>query len=271
MMAGMSEADGAAPGATARPGPTAAPRVDRLWPDPAQGIELDAAFADLAPAPRDGRPWVATNMVTSVDGRAQLAGTAEGLGSRVDRRLMQLYRAAFDAVGSGSGTLMAEDFYSRLSDDLAARRVTTGRAAQPLAVVVAGARPLPTERRWFGYAEQRRVVAVGSTSPHAADRPLPGVETWVAPTEDPEPAWLLERLAAEGVGSLLLEGGPTLNGAFLAAGLLDELMWTIGPRLLANDALPMIVQAEIAPVEARLVSAHRHGDELYLRYRLANG
>ena len=52
-----------------------------------------------------GRPLVAINMVTSIDGRAQLAGTAEGLGSRADRRLMRHYRAAFDAVGSGAGTL----------------------------------------------------------------------------------------------------------------------------------------------------------------------
>jgi riboflavin biosynthesis pyrimidine reductase len=249
----------------------AAALVDRLWPDPAAGLELDTAFVDLAPGNAEGRSWVATNMVTSVDGRAQLGGTAEGIGSRVDRRLMQVYRTAFDAVGSGSGTLMADDFYSRLSDRFADRRAASGREPQPLALVVAGGRRLPTDRRWFGYEDQRRIVAVGSTSPHAGDEPLPGVETWVAPTEDPEPAWLLERLAAEGVGSLLLEGGPTLNSAFLAAGLLDEVFWTIGPRVLANEALQMIAPVDVAPVEAQLVSAHRHRDELFLRYRLAHG
>jgi 5-amino-6-(5-phosphoribosylamino)uracil reductase len=97
------------------------------------------------------------------------------------------------------------------------------------------------------------------------------VETWVAPDEEPQPAWLLDRLAAAGVESLLLEGGPTLNAAFLAAGLLDELLWTIGPRLVANEAKPMVAPADLpAPIEARLVSLHRHGDELYLRYRLAS-
>ncbi len=259
MMAGMSDAD------------DAAPLVDRLWPDPARGLELDAAFGDEVPRAARGRPWVATNMVTSVDGRGQLGGTAEGIGSRVDRRLMQVRRSGFDAVGSGSGTLMADDFYSRLSDRFAARRAAAGREPQPMAIVVAGARRLPTDRRWFGYEDQRRVVAVGSTSPHAADDPLPGVETWVAPTEDPEPAWILERLAAEGVASLLLEGGPTLNSAFLAAGLLDELFWTIGPMVLANDALPMIANADMQPANASLVSVQRHGGELFLRYRLGGG
>jgi riboflavin biosynthesis pyrimidine reductase len=246
-------------------------QVDRLWPHPAAGLGLDDAFAEAAPPTRFDRPWVAINMVTSVDGRAQLNGTAEGLGSRTDRRLMQLYRAAFDAVGSGSGTLMADDFYSRLPDDLAARRRAAGMEPQPLSVIVAGARPLPTDRRWFAYMDQPRAVAVGSASPHAAERPLPGVETWVAPTGEPEPAWLLERLGARGVRSLLLEGGPTLNAAFLAAGLLDEVLWTIGPRLVATEALQMIAPLEMSPSELRLLSVHRHADELYLRYRMASG
>ncbi|MEO7296720.1 MAG: hypothetical protein ABIZ57_11310, partial [Candidatus Limnocylindria bacterium] len=58
-------------------------RVDRLWPDPAPDVDLDEAMTEfsLTPAP-SGRPLVAINMVTSIDGRAQLDGTADGLGSR---------------------------------------------------------------------------------------------------------------------------------------------------------------------------------------------
>lgn len=246
--------------------------VDRLWPDPAGDLPLDAAFLDPRPPMERGRPWVATNMVTSVDGRAQLAGTAEGLGSPVDRRLMQAYRAAFDAVASGAGTLRADDFYSRLAGDLAAARSAAGRSPQPLALVIAGSGRVPTDRRWLGYADQQRIVVVGAGSPHADGEPLSGVETWVAPTTEPEPAWVVERLAAAGIGSLLLEGGPTLNAAFLAAGRLDELFWTIGPRFIASDALPMLAPIGLPePVEARLVSVHRHGDELYLRYHLGAG
>jgi riboflavin biosynthesis pyrimidine reductase len=243
------------------------PTVDRLWPDPVAGLPLDAAF--IEPPRQDlDRPWVATNMVTSVDGRAQLEGTAEGLGSRTDRRLMQAYRAGFDAVGSGAGTLRADDFYSRLADDLADARAAAGRPPQPLALVIAGSTPVPPDRRWFEY-DQQRIVVVGHGSPHASDGRLPGAQTWVAPTDEPEPAWILERLAAAGVGSLLLEGGPTLNAAFLAAGLLDEVYWTIGPHLVGAEALPMVAPIDLsAPVEARLVSVHRHADELYLRYRI---
>src|SRR5437870_3651258 len=129
--------------------------VDRLWPDPATDLELDDALADLAlpPAPA-GRPLVGLNMVTSLDGRAQLGGRAEGLSGRIDRRLLQLYRAAYDAVASGAGTLRADDFYSRLPADLAARRAAAGRPPQPTAVVIGGTGEIPTDRRRFGYAEQ---------------------------------------------------------------------------------------------------------------------
>lgn len=250
-------------------------RVDRLWPDPAADLDLDAALADLAlPPGPDGRPLVGVNMVTSIDGRAQLAGRAEGLSGRADRRLLQLYRVAYDAVGSGVGTLRADDFYSHLPDDLAERRVAAGRPAQPTAVVIGGAGAVPTDRRWFRHVDQARILVLGADAPQPE---LPaGAELLIAPTPAPQPAWVLGQLAERGINSLLLEGGPTTNAAFLAEGLIDELYWTIGARLLGTDALPMI--APIAggspwadhPREGRLVSIHRSGDEVFLRYRFAS-
>jgi riboflavin biosynthesis pyrimidine reductase len=250
-------------------------RVDRLWPDPAADLDLDEAFADLAlPPPPADRPLVGVNMVTSIDGRAQLAGRAEGLSGRADRRLLQLLRVAYDAVGSGVGTLRADDFYSHLPADLAARRAAAGRSAQPTAVVIAGVDAVPTDRRWFSHGDQARILIVGGGP--AVGEP-PGTELLTAPTDRPAPEWVLARLAERGIRSLLLEGGPTTNAAFLAAGAFDELYWTIGARLLANDALPMIAPipggspfAE-RPLEARLVSVHRSEDELFLRYRFEAG
>lgn len=241
--------------------------VERLWPDPATGLDLDAAFADLGlpDAPAD-RPYVGLNMVTSLDGRAQRGGTAEGLGTRADRRLMRLLRVAFDAVAFGAGTLRAVDGWTDVPADLAGIRVAAGKPPQPLAVLVAGNGSIPTDRRWFG-TDQPRLVVVGADGP----RQVPGSEVLVAPSERPEPGWLLRALGERGIGSVLLEGGPTVNAQFHAAGLIDELFWTVGPWLLGGDGLPMLAPepSSETPRPARLVSVHRDGEELFLRYRLA--
>ena len=250
--------------------------VDRLWPDPQSGLDLEEAFRDLAlpDPPNDRRVLIATNMVTTIDGRAQRMGTAEGLSGRADRRLMRLYRLGFDAVGSGIGTLRATDFWSTMPPDLAQRRAEAGKSPQPLSIVIAGSGPIPTDRRWFGW-DQPRLLVVGAKSPLASrDAPEPaGTDLLVAPTDYPEPRWVADQLADRGIGSLLLEGGPTTNAAFLAAGCLDELYWTVGARVLATEALPMLTPIRggspfaDAPREATLISAHRFESELFLRYR----
>src|SRR3990170_8185229 len=136
-------------------------RVDRLWPAPKIDLTLDEVMADFAVGELAvGRPLVAINMVTSIDGRAQLGGSAEGLGSRADRRLMRLYRAAFDAVGSGAGTLRATGVWLRVGDDLSERRVAEGKSPNPLGVVLAGTDPVPTGGRWFE-GDEPRILVVG--------------------------------------------------------------------------------------------------------------
>ena len=248
-------------------------RVDRLWPDPELELELDAAMAGFHPLPvADGRPVVAINMVTSIDGRAQLDGTAEGLGSRADRRLMRLYRAAFDAVGSGAGTLRATGVWLRVGDDLAAWRAAAGMPPNPVGVVIAGVHPVPTDARWFT-GDEPRILVVGAGNP-ITEAPL-GTELLQSPDDRPDPSWVLERLAERGIRSLLLEGGPSLNASFLAADLIDEVYWTVGAHLLGTDALPMIAPIPGGspfahrPQEASLVSVLRHESELFLRYRIA--
>ncbi|HEX7172618.1 MAG TPA: dihydrofolate reductase family protein [Candidatus Limnocylindria bacterium] len=246
-------------------------RVDRLWPDPTPDIALDEAMSSfrLLPPPAD-RPLVAINMVTTIDGRAQLHGTAEGLGSRADRRLMRLYRAAFDAVGSGVGTLRASGVWLRVGDDLEVRRRSEGRPPNPVGIVIAGADPVPTSARWFN-GDEPRILFVGRDNP-LRDAP-PGTELLRADDSRPDPGWVLAALHERGVRSFLLEGGPTVNAGFLERDLIDEVYWTVGANVLASEALPMIAatrggdEAELRP--ARLLSVHRHEGELFLRYRLA--
>jgi diaminohydroxyphosphoribosylaminopyrimidine deaminase/5-amino-6-(5-phosphoribosylamino)uracil reductase len=62
----------------------------------------------------------------------------------------------------------------------------------------------------------------------------------------------LARLADEGVQALLLEGGPTLAGAFLRTGLIDKLMLFVAPKLLGGDNAPSLFAG---PAVERLADA----------------
>lgn len=70
----------------------------------------------------------------------------------------------------------------------------------------------------------------------------------------------LERLSAEGVQSLLLEGGPTLATAFLQAGLVDKLLLFVAP-VLAGEG-PRFLGDLAAPVELSRQKAERIGDDV---------
>ena len=76
----------------------------------------------------------------------------------------------------------------------------------------------------------------------------------------------LAALAAEGVQSLLLEGGPTLATAFLADGLVDGLVVFVAPVLAGGG--PAMLGALPEPIELGVVEVERVGDDLLLVSRL---
>jgi len=150
-----------------------------------------------------GRPFVTWKFAASLDGRSAAAdGTSRWITSEAARADVHRLRAQVDAIAVGTGTVLADD------PSLTARRADGSQVpTQPLRVVV-GTRPIP---------QQAKVLAgVGPTA--------------VYPTRD-----LFEVLAdlhVREVRHLLLEGGPTLAGAFLAAGLVDEVVAYLAPVLL---------------------------------------
>ena len=83
-------------------------------------------------------------------------------------------------------------------------------------------------------------------------------------------------LRERGYGAILTEGGPHVMGELIEGDLLDEAFLTISPVVAGRDGTPrpgMVAGAELLPgrgLWTRLLSARRHGDFLFLRYRMNN-
>jgi riboflavin-specific deaminase-like protein len=243
----------------------------RLLPSPgtltADEYAASLAFAGGAPP---SRPFVAVNMVSTVDGRASVAGRTAPISSVADRQVFHALRTRVDAVMVGAGTLRTER-YGRLVRDPHRReqRVAAGLAADPLAIVVSGRLDLSCDLPLLADASSRVVVVTASGSS------LEGCAAQVdyMRSSPIDLAGALARLREEhDVRSILCEGGPSLNAALLAAGLIDELfLTTVGKLAGAAGALTIVGGAPIdEPVGARLESLLECDGELFARYAIGS-
>jgi diaminohydroxyphosphoribosylaminopyrimidine deaminase/5-amino-6-(5-phosphoribosylamino)uracil reductase len=156
-------------------------------------------------AVENGRPFVTWKYAATLDGRSAAAdGSSRWITSPEARGEVHRLRAECDAILVGTGTVLADNPQLTVRD---AAGEPLGRGHRPLRVVM-GRRGVPAEA----------AVLDG-----AAD-------TLVLNTRDPAAA--LKRLLDEDCQHVLLEGGPTLAGAFLREGLVDRVIAYLAPALL---------------------------------------
>jgi len=183
------------------------------------------------------RPFVQIKMALDAGHRVALGdGAPVWVTSPEARAFAHLLRAEADAILVGAGTVLADDpeLTCRLPGlaGRSPRRVILDPSLRTPATarVYSAADTLPGARYaqvWLATAvDEARVMA----SPHAANRARLTLDA--QPSADGRIALgpLLSRLAANGVTRLLVEGGPTMWAAFLAAGLVDEVIVAVSPQ-----------------------------------------
>jgi diaminohydroxyphosphoribosylaminopyrimidine deaminase/5-amino-6-(5-phosphoribosylamino)uracil reductase len=152
---------------------------------------------------RTGLPHVTWKFATSVDGRSAAAdGTSQWITSEAARADVHRRRAAADAIIVGTGTVFVDDpvLTARLPDGSLAER-------QPLRVVV-GEREISSEARVLN--DDSRTMVIRTRDPHEVIKALS------------------DRT------DVILEGGPTLAGAFLRNGAIDRIIAYVAPILLGG-------------------------------------
>lgn len=153
------------------------------------------------------RPFVTWKFAATLDGRSAAAdGSSRWITNEEARRDVHRLRAECDAIVVGTETVMRDDPELTVRD---AAGVPRSRDEQPLRVIV-GHRDIPSGRR---------------TNNDAA-------ETIQLRTSNPKDVVL--GLYARDRRHIFLEGGPTIAGAFLSAGYVDEVVAYLAPKLLGS-------------------------------------
>jgi diaminohydroxyphosphoribosylaminopyrimidine deaminase / 5-amino-6-(5-phosphoribosylamino)uracil reductase len=261
--------------AIADPNPQVAGRgIARLR---AAGIEVEVVGGEWGAASRElnigffsrmlrGRPWVRMKVAASLDGRTALAdGTSQWITGEAARADGHAWRKRAGAVLTGIGTVREDD------PRLDVRLVPTD--VQPLRVVVdsrleiaPGARVLQPPGRALVYTtsnDAARIAALASDTVEVA--PLPSD----ANGKNDLHAMLVD-LARREVNELHVEAGEKLNGSLLRAGLVDELLLYVAPRLF-GDGRGIAALGPLARLADSLVfdfvDVERVGADLRLRLR----
>ncbi len=238
-----------------------------LHPDQSDTVELAASYA----YPEGSRPWLRANMVASADGAATLGGTARGLSSPADRRLLQLLRGLADVILVGAGTVRHERYGAApAKDDWQPLRRAAGQAPAPTVAVVSRSLDLDPEASLFTEVQPgaRTAVLTAASAPTERRRALDKVaDVIVAGDEEVDLARAVDELMGRGHTRLLTEGGPHLLAEIVGCGLLDELCLTLSPLLTAGGA-QRILTGDAFPEPARMGLAHvlEEDGHLFLRY-----
>jgi diaminohydroxyphosphoribosylaminopyrimidine deaminase/5-amino-6-(5-phosphoribosylamino)uracil reductase len=206
-----------------------------------------------------GRPRVLLKLAVSADrklGRRDEANVA--ITGPLARARTHVLRAEADAVLVGIGTALVDDPALTV-------RLPGLEVASPLRVVLDGAARLSATSRLAKTARDVPVrLLVGEHADPERRRVLAGLGVDVAPVPvgrdgriDPEAA--LARLAADGIGNLMVEGGAEIAATLVERDLVDDVVLFESEVLVGPDglALPAVVEAALAPSAGRFAVIDR--------------
>jgi diaminohydroxyphosphoribosylaminopyrimidine deaminase/5-amino-6-(5-phosphoribosylamino)uracil reductase len=207
-----------------------------------------------------GRPFVRLKLAMSLDARTASAyGEKAWISGEESRADVQTWRARSSAVLTGAGTVRADD--PRLDV-----RIAYGPwVRQPLRVVLDTMLTCPRGAKVFN--GDGALVFAAKDAPCDSLQGLK-IERVARAAGGLDLDAVMRRLAALEVNELLLECGPTLAGAFIAKGLVDEFVLYVAPKLLGSSAAPLLhlrLGKESPPLPAfEFCDVQRIGDDVRL-------
>lgn len=206
---------------------------------PLMAAEAETLNIGFVKRMRQGKPWVRLKMAGSLDGRSALAnGQSQWITGPEARADGHRFRARAQAIITGVGTVIDDDPLLTVRDVA----MPMGWNAEPVALAEPLRVVLDNHLRTSPNAKilQGGCLIVTASTDKAKIQALAaaGAEVLCLPNQQSQVdlAAVLTALAERGVNEVHVEAGPTLSGAFLKSGLVDELLVYIAPTVLGGDA-----------------------------------
>ncbi|MBI3775899.1 MAG: bifunctional diaminohydroxyphosphoribosylaminopyrimidine deaminase/5-amino-6-(5-phosphoribosylamino)uracil reductase RibD [Gammaproteobacteria bacterium] len=192
-----------------------------------QALALNPGFVQRM---RSGRPWVRCKSALSLDGKTALAnGRSQWITGDAARLDVQRWRARSSAIVTGIGTVLADDPSLTV-------RIDTGQkpVRQPLRVVLDRQLRMAPTAKLLVQPGRTLIFTTANDSQKAAALQRSNVQVVTLPELQLDV--MLARLAQEQCNEVWVEAGAALSGALLQAGLVDELILYVAPKLLGDTA-----------------------------------
>jgi diaminohydroxyphosphoribosylaminopyrimidine deaminase/5-amino-6-(5-phosphoribosylamino)uracil reductase len=188
-----------------------------------------------------GLPYVRCKLAASLDGRTAMAsGESKWVTAEAARRDVQLLRARSSAIVTGVGTLLADDpsMNVRLRAEDFPGMQAGDRVRQPLRVVVDSHLRTPATARILALSGVTLIACVDQDPTHIMRLESVGARVYVCPESGDrvDLESLFRYLAGQEINEVLIEAGPTLAGAALQAGLVDQIVLYLAPHLMGDAA-----------------------------------
>ncbi len=206
------------------------------WADPETAADARELIQDFLKLAATGRPLLILKLAMTMDGMvATASGDSRWISGEESRAMVHRWRADLDAVAVGSGTFAADD--PRLTARIDGQ--PDAEVRQPARVIFDSGPSVTPDAALFEEIEHAPVVIVtGPEADGAAVEALRavGAEVLVTGPGEAEQRFVeaLALLGARGIGSVLLEGGPTLAGVALDSGEVDRFEVFVAPVILGG-------------------------------------
>ncbi len=217
------------------------------------------------------KPYVVMKYAMTADGKiATNSGKSKWISCEESREKVQEWRNEFTGIMCGIGTVLADNPTLNC-------RIPGGR--NPVRIICDSKLRIPLESNIVTTASKYKTII--ATLIESADKERgkimalksAGITLLLTPPENGKVSlgMLMERLAEEGIDSILLEGGGTLNWSMLCSGYVNEVRAFIAPKLFGGKMSPGPVMGEGVSEVAdspglKMSSFEKVGDDIYIRY-----